>query len=141
MNGNGVVRAVSPTQLARYKRAAGLALSPEELEAVRAADRRYAKCKLSLYVPEKLRQDWEAQAGSKGMSFSEWARDRIAECVAQQSELARLLGLLRESNLAAEDARRDALREAKRAEDLKAKLDEMEREYAFLLRRSEVKRP
>jgi hypothetical protein len=124
--------------MARYKRAAGIPLSDEEAAALRQYGRRYYQCRFSLYVPERIRTQWEAKARAKGQSVSEWTRDRVFEALGQQAELERLERVVRDLNLETERARREALQHAQKAEQYKVALDEREREYAFLLRRVEL---
>jgi hypothetical protein len=124
--------------MARYKRAAGIPLSDEEAAALRQYGRRYYQCRLSLYVPDGIRTQWEAKARAKGQSLSEWTRDRVFEALGQQAELERLERVVRDLNLENERARLEALQHAQKAEQYKVALNDREREYAFLLRRVEL---
>lgn len=130
--------AISPVGLARYKRAAGLDLTEEERGLLRAYERRYDGCKAAFYVTPALRSKWEKLAKKRGLSFSEWVRDRVAESVAQRTEIQRLERLLKEANSAREQSQGEAVRQAQVAERLKVQLDDVQRDYSFLLRR-EVK--
>lgn len=59
------------------KRSAGHELTAEERQALAGYYRRYSKSKKGLYVREALVEEWEALAEQQGVSFSEWATERI----------------------------------------------------------------
>lgn len=59
------------------KRAAGQALTDDERQTLAEYYRRYSKSKKGLYVREALVEEWEALADQQGVSFSEWATERI----------------------------------------------------------------
>ena len=136
----GTKRTPSLPVLARYKRSLGMPLSAEERVAVRNYESRYTANKLSLYVTLPQREAWNSLAKARGQALSEWARDRIAEALAQQAHIAQLTNLNQNAAVDLEVARRDVLRHLQQVEQLKSTIDQKDREYAFLLRRTEVVR-
>jgi ubiquinone biosynthesis protein UbiJ len=71
------MRTKNPTTEARYKRAAGIQLNPDQAALVQAYDKADALGKICFHPGLRLKQEWRALASVQGVPLSAWLTERI----------------------------------------------------------------
>lgn len=80
------MRKKNPTTEARVRRSAGLSLTAEQAELVRAYDKADAEGKICFHPGLRLKNEWKALAKVQGIPMSAWLTDRVQASLQPDNE-------------------------------------------------------